>query len=63
MDKRIVSIWEALYDDDILAEDEAGTIYTMPLDDWYYHVIDSENPIQQANRMLQLGKWKEYTNE
>lgn len=63
MDKRITTIWEAMYVDEVMAEDEAGTLYSMSLDDWYYHTIDSENPIQQANRLLKLGKWTVFTEE
>jgi hypothetical protein len=64
MDERIILITDDMYDDCVRALSVSGKTYCMPTDKWYYHMIDYESPLQQANRLLNdTQEWREYVEE
>ena len=61
MPERIISITDDMYDNCIRALSNLGKTYSMPCETWYYHMVDYENPLQQANRLLNdTQEWVEY---
>lgn len=64
MIERIILITDDMYDDHVRALTNIGKTYCMPTEQWYYHVIDYESPIQQANRLFtETSEWSEYEEE
>lgn len=62
MPERIILITDDMNDDHVRALTNTGKTYCMPTEQWYYHNIDYESPLQQANRLFNdTNEWKEYT--
>lgn len=61
MVERIIMITDDMHDNCVRALTNTGRTYNMPTELWYYHMVDYENPLQQANRLLQdTSEWELY---
>lgn len=64
MVERIIQITDDMYLNEVRALSNVGKTYKMPTEQWYYHMIDYENPLQQANRLFNdTTEWTEYEEE
>jgi hypothetical protein len=64
MIERIILITDDMHDDHVRALTNIGKTYCMPTEQWYYHNIDYESPLEQANRLLtETTEWSEYEEE